>query len=315
METKEEHFSRDELISLARFSDVRKDELQQLHQQHVYIHKNEYLNILKWLLLAGGLIFISVGLIFFFAYNWKDMNVVLKFSSIWIFIIGFLIPAYLPYTSRLTKQLLITMCSVFVGILFAVYGQVYQTGAFTYQYIALWVSLISIWVFTIHFSPLWLIFHMLIIAGMNDYAQDWNYVSFYLYTALALSLGWNEFKPHKSFPYWYLVILMTAAVSISTYVMGISIGITFLKSFSWTNFVILLLFEFALLGFALYKRWIIPIAHLCFSSIILMNVKIINVFNENLFIPATLTLLGLGASVFLLVYLRNKWKNEHAQSN
>lgn len=305
----EKPFTRDEIAGLSVHSDLEKPRIVRLFRDHVLIGKREFINLLRYLLLAGGIILIATGLVFFFAYNWKYLSSTWKFTVVWIFQIGFLIPVWLPKSTKFTKQLLLTAASIFTGVLFAVYGQVYQTGAFTYQYISLWVALISIWVFTAHFTPLWLLYHYLILGGIYDYTQDPVYACYFLYAALGLALLWNHYKPQRSFPYWYLVVFMTAYVTWATYIMGFSIADTFIRPFSWGTFLLILAMNAGLFVYALYRRWIIPIAHLCVSGIIVLDVKIVESFSDNLFIPAFITLLALSGAVVLLVYLRNKWKH------
>jgi uncharacterized membrane protein len=312
-EQPDQRLSRVELTALGNNADLSPEQKKQSFREQILIHRIEYQQFLQWVLLVGGISLLAFGLIFFFAFNWRDMPASWKFSTVFIFILGFSIPAFLPKTPLLVRQLLISISCVLVGVLFAVFGQVYQTGAFTYQFIALWLALIVIWVVVIHFSPLWILFHLLFCIGLYDYFDHLFSVYVYLYAVVAGTVIWNQFKPGKAFPYWYLIVLLTPAIALSTArTSSIIAGNFFTPAFDWIEFIVFVLCEAALFCLAIYKKWLVPIAHIALSLIIILNVKIISSSDENLFIPAFVTLGTLTASIFFLIYLRNSWKNGKA---
>jgi uncharacterized membrane protein len=313
MEQHEKRLSRTEFTALINHSDLSSEQKKEGFHEQVYIQPTEYLQFLKWILLVGGISLLAFGFIFFFAFNWRDITPAWKFTTVLIFLLGFLIPSFLPKVPLLTKQLLVTISAVLVGVLFAVFGQVYQTGAFTYQYLALWLALIVVWVFVMHFTPLWILFHLLLCTALYDYFDNFFAVYVYLYGAVALTVLWNQWKPNQSFPYWYLLVLLTPAIVFSTARTSIIITDNQLfGAFDWVEFSIFVSCEVALFGLAIYKKWLVPIAHISLSLMIVMNVKVISVSSDNLFLPAFLTLGSLIASVFFLIYLRNTWKNGKA---
>lgn len=313
MEQHEKRLSRTELTALANHSDLSPEQKKQGFRDHILIHRTEYQQFLQWVLLVGGIGLLAFGLIFFFAFNWRDIPANWKFATVWIFLLGFLIPSFLPKTPLLTKQLLITISSILVGVLFAVFGQVYQTGAFTYQYLAVWLALISIWVFTTHFVPLWILFHLLFCIALHDYFDNFFAVYVYLFGAVALTVLWNQWKPGKAFPYWYILVLLTPAVVFCTARTSVIIADNaLLAKFNWIEFSVFICCIVSLFCLALFKKWLVPIAHIALSLIIILNAKVISTWEDNLFISAFVTLGALVGSVFFLIYLRNTWKNGKA---
>lgn len=307
---KEKRLSRTELTAIANHSDLTPEQKARSYTEQIPIHGEEYRQFLKWILLVGGISLLGFGLVFFFAFNWRDMPASWKFTTVWVFLLGFLVPVFLPKSSQLTKNLLVTVASLLVGVLFAVFGQVYQTGAFTYQYIALWLALIAAWVLIMHFAPLWILFHLLACEGLYDYFDQYFAVYVYLFVVVALTVVWNEVKPAKAFPYWYLLTVLTPAIVFSTARTSATIlGDSFLARFDWTEFAVFIFCEAALFGLALYKKWLIPVAHIALSLMVVMDAKLIAVYHDNLIIPAFATLLVLTVSIFFLIYLRNFWKN------
>ncbi|AEA44764.1 DUF2157 domain-containing protein [Fluviicola taffensis] len=313
MEQHEKRLSRTELTALANHADLSPEQKQEGFRDQILIQPTEYNQFLQWILLVGGISLLAFGFIFFFAFNWRDITPTWKFTTVLIFLLGFLIPSFLPKVPLLTKQLLVTISSVLVGVLFAVFGQVYQTGAFTYQFIALWLVLIVVWVFVMHFTPLWILFHLLLCTALYDYFNNFFAVYVYLFGVVALTVLWNEWKPNKSFPYWYLLTLLTPAIVFSTARTSVMItNDSFFAKFEWFEFSLFICCEVALFCLAIYKKWLVPIAHISLSLIIVMNAKVITRYDDNLFLPAFLTLGSLVGSVFFLIYLRNSWKNGKA---
>jgi uncharacterized membrane protein len=120
-----------------------------------------------------------------------------------------------------------------VGVLYGVFGQIYQTGAITYDFYLVWTAFISLWVIISNFPPLWLLYLFLVNLTFGLYseqvAQNWSSVFIltilFLFNTLCLALSLylpkiiNEFKV----PSWFVNIIALASVSFAT--MGIINGI------------------------------------------------------------------------------------------
>lgn len=78
------------------------------------------------------------GVICFFAYNWAALGVMFKFA---LPLSGLLLCAFGAYYKGLASgagRVLSFAAGLFAGVFFAVYGQVYQTGAFVYEFCLAW---------------------------------------------------------------------------------------------------------------------------------------------------------------------------------
>ena len=115
----------------------------------------------RWLTILGA-VFLLVGVLFFFAYNWKELH---RFTRFAILEGGVLLTALASAWTlrserhRLAGELLLIAAAVLTGILIAVYGQAYQTGADAYQNFLGWAALILPWVMVARsaaLSILWL---------------------------------------------------------------------------------------------------------------------------------------------------------------
>lgn len=86
---------------------------------------------IKRFFLFFSVIFLIAGVTSFIAYNWENMSNIGKLAVPSVLIVVGLV-AYLFLKKEIYKNLAIFFSSFMIGILFAVYGQVYQTGADTW---------------------------------------------------------------------------------------------------------------------------------------------------------------------------------------
>jgi uncharacterized membrane protein len=120
-----------------------------------------------------------------------------------------------------------------VGVLFAVFGQIYQTGANAYDFFLGWTIFITLWVLISNFAPLWLVFITLINTTLILYSQqvahDWSEV--FVFTLLFIinvlflttSLFGKKINHEIKTPIWFSNLLALASVSFST--IGVLLGI------------------------------------------------------------------------------------------
>lgn len=117
------------------------------------------------MLLFFGSALVLAGVIYFFAYNWSRMGHLLKFALIEAGILACILASHLRGISKPSGKVLLLSASVLVGVLLAVYGQTYQTGADAFELFIGWAVLISGWVFISEFSALWLVWLILLNTG------------------------------------------------------------------------------------------------------------------------------------------------------
>jgi uncharacterized membrane protein len=124
------------------------------------------------MLLFLGSTLVLAGVIFFFAYNWAEMGRFLKFALIEVGIVACIIAASLRGLLRLSGKVLLLSASVLVGVLLAVYGQTYQTGADAFELFMGWAVLIFGWVLVSEFQALWMVWIILLNTGAILYWQQ-----------------------------------------------------------------------------------------------------------------------------------------------
>jgi len=137
------------------------------------------------LLLLGAALSVS-GIFFFFAYNWADMPRLAKFGLIEAAILLVVALAAYRGLGSLAGKVALLAAALLVGVLQAVFGQVYQTGADSYLLFLLWALLIVGWVAIGGYAPLWLLLLALLNLSLGFYwAQVLGTADTALYLALA----------------------------------------------------------------------------------------------------------------------------------
>lgn len=145
------------------------------------------------ILLILGWVFILSGIIYFFAFNWENMSVRYKFSTIQVGILVCFAGAWAYSLNTLRGQLFLTGGCILIGVFLAVFGQTYQTGADSYQLFLAWTLIITPFVIISQFAPLWAIWLLLLnMTVILFWQQEISVVreqEYYIYAILLLING------------------------------------------------------------------------------------------------------------------------------
>jgi uncharacterized membrane protein len=122
----------------------------------VYPAPATWRRFLDRLLLWLGTLLAAAGVVYFFAYNWNDLGRMAKFALAQAFIVAALIAIWRIGIDRIAGKAVLFAAAVFVGVLLALIGQTYQTGADTFELFAVWALFVLPWVVVGRFAALWL---------------------------------------------------------------------------------------------------------------------------------------------------------------
>ena len=312
---------REDIHIISRHSDIDEQGISQVLTENIYNDREAWQKFLRLFFVTLGVGFTVSGIIFFFAYNWADLNKFAKIGLTELVIIATTSVVLFAKTNKTTRNIILTGSSVLVGALFAVYGQIYQTGADAYDFFLGWTLFIALWVIISDFAPLWLLFLLLInttfILYTEQVAKDWsvNFVCTFLFlvnaSAAISGIFISESKKGVSVPRWFLNIVSLAAISFAT--MGIVHG--FLDEPD-ADFHFLLISAIILFGLGIWQSLkekngfylaVIPL-----SIIIIVSTLLFEILQEDasfllvsLFIITSITLV-----IWNLISLQKKWKNE-----
>ena len=165
--------TREIIYSIARHSNWRETGIAAwLRKEQVYAGPNDWIKFIRLFLLGLGGSFLISGIIFFFAYNWADMHKFVKLGLIELLILALTFVAVFTKLSSTVKNVLLTAGTMLVGVLFAVFGQIYQTGANAYDFFLGWTMCVVLWVVVARFQPLWFILLALLNTTFVLYTQQ-----------------------------------------------------------------------------------------------------------------------------------------------
>jgi uncharacterized membrane protein len=162
---------REDIYIISRNSNWSTKNVDTTLKQDVYNDVAAWKKFLRLFLLILAIGFVTAGILFFFTYNWYGLNKFLKIGLIELIIIIITCIALFAKTSLLIKNILLTAVSVLVGALFAVFGQIYQSGATAYDFFLAWTVFVTIWVVITNYAVLWAFFLYLVNATFTFYVQ------------------------------------------------------------------------------------------------------------------------------------------------
>jgi len=122
------------------------------------------------LLWCGGLA-LTFSALFFVAYNWDDMSRFAQFGLAECL----LVLAIVTYCKRGKHEVMgkvsLLAATIFLGVLLALFGQTYQTGADPWQLFFIWALLILPWAAIGRFPAIWVVWVMLVNLSIVLYFQ------------------------------------------------------------------------------------------------------------------------------------------------
>lgn len=183
---------------------VNRQVIEQLYQQSVIdadgkkfalqqaYPKQQWALWIMRLSIGLGTALLLLGVIFFFAYNWHAMPKWSKLALIEGAMVLCFVGAYAVGIQRLVGQYLLLSGTLLIGVFFAVFGQIYQTGADAWQLFALWALL------------------MLGFVGLSRFPAQWLLQWVITFVALSLFIHQNNIISER----WFAVILLWYTLSI-----------------------------------------------------------------------------------------------------
>ncbi len=132
-------------------------------------NRPSWLEFIKVLLILMGLLSLAFGVVFFFAYNWNEMNRMFKFITLQVVLVGLFVLYIVKAKSNGSSQALLLAGVVILGALLALFGQTYQTGADPWQLFSTWALLITPMVLFCRSEALWIVMAVLLNTALSLY--------------------------------------------------------------------------------------------------------------------------------------------------
>ncbi len=311
---------REDIHIIARHSTIGKEGVEKALKENVYNNPASWKKFLRIFLLSLCVSFTLAGIIFFFAYNWSSLHRFAKLGIMQGLIVVTTLIVLFSRFSPIVKNILLAGASVMVGVLFAVFGQVYQTGANAYDFFLGWTLFITIWVLVSGFPPLWLIYITLVnttfILFTQQVAQGWSdaisVTILFLGNAFILTgfMLMSKYRKDTIVPMWFTNTLALATVSFST--IGICMGIFDFEPAYLVLMISAVILYAAGMKYGLDNKRAFYLSIIPFSLIIIITALLIKIFKgeavflvNSVFIVASVTYL-----IMKLVGLQKKWAHE-----
>jgi len=122
---------------------------------------SDWRRFLDRLLLFFAAVLLAAAVTFFFAYNWNDLGRLAKLALAQVPLVIALVLVWRLGLDRVPGKAAVLAAALFTGVLLALIGQIYQTGADTFELFAAWALAIAPWVVVARFAALWLLWLLL----------------------------------------------------------------------------------------------------------------------------------------------------------
>ncbi|MBD0405182.1 DUF2157 domain-containing protein [Flammeovirga sp. EKP202] len=314
--------NRNDFQLISKYSDWEGEDLDKALRENVYIDQKQWNTTLSTLLLVFGVGFVAVGIMFFFAYNWGDLSKTLKLAIVETVVV-LALGAFLFFRNKTVYANILATCIAFlIGVMFAVFGQVYQTGANAYDFFLGWTMAIALIVFLSDFAVLWLLYLLLISTTWHFYFTQvldsfhdlYELLLLFILYTLAFVVSHFLSSQNKVIPNWwrYSVILIIVGLGtlISSYIITHSNRDNFISIVSSLSVIIVYV---AGLIYALKQRYIVLFASILFSCILLFTNLLIVQVNDligSFLIGGVFMVISVTGLVKQVVRFNKKWANE-----
>lgn len=312
---------REDIHIISRHSNLTEQAVERVLKENVYNDKEMWKKFLRLFFITLGIGFTTAGIIFFFAYNWADLNKFAKLGLTEVLIIATTIIVLLPKIKSSTRNIILTGSSFLVGVLFAVFGQIYQTGADAYDFFLAWTLFITLWIVVSNFAPLWLLYIVLInttfILYTEQVVKDWPPILiitllFLVNTAILLTFIFLE-KDKKigSIPKWFTYILALGSVTFAT--AGMIFGILDEDQSIFPGLALIVILMYGLgIWHGIKSKSGFYLSVIPLSIIIIISASLLRISEGaemllpiSMFIIVSVTLV-----IMKLINFQKKWKNE-----
>lgn len=313
---------REDIQIISRHSNLTEETVAKTLKESVYNGKDAWQKFLRLFFMSLGVGFTVSGILFFFAYNWADLHKFTKIGLIQGVLITTTILTLLPQINKKIKNIILTGASVLVGIQFAVFGQIYQTGANAYDLFLAWTIFVTLWVLVSNFAPLWLLYLVLInttfILYSQQVAKDWSVIlicTLLFVINLTFLVSATLFVKKKTTT-WFLNIVALASISYAT--IGIVIGIIdeyqkYEETFSFPILILITSIAFVLgVWYGLKVKRGFYLSVIPFSLIIIISALLLKISSEEMmFLFVSLFIIaGVTLTIKNQIDIQKKWTNE-----
>lgn len=184
---------RGELTRLIEQDAIPRDEVvQAVAHSGLYPPGRAWGVFLDRLLLWLGTLALACGVLFFIAYNWVEMGRWLRFGLVEAALVVAIAVYWWSGGRGVVARASLLAAVLLLGVLLALFGQVYQTGAAPWQLFFFWAVLMLPWTLVARFDVLWMVWLGLLNLALVLYWRTWGSTLDVLFDS-DISLLWGLF--------------------------------------------------------------------------------------------------------------------------
>ena len=174
--------TRNQLIELIEQGRIPVDKINAaLAATKVFPDGREWLRFIDRLLSWLGGMAIACAAVFFIAYNWDELGRFTKFAMVEALIILAVLAYWKLGENRVGAKVALLMATIFLGVLLALYGQTYQTGADPWQLFFSWALLMLPWTIIGRFPAIWILWVTLINLSIVLYSMTFRSTIWFMF--------------------------------------------------------------------------------------------------------------------------------------
>ena len=317
-----EEIKKSALEELIRTGQLPPTETTKLLEDHYYKSKKDWKSFLSLMFLSLGSGLMCAGVIFFFAYNWDDIHKFVKMGIVLTLLTVCILPVVFGKLKSLYSNILLTISLLLVGVTFAVYGQIYQTGADAHEFFMIWTAFTALWAFSSRFSPIWVVFLILTTTTIGLYFdQEMSYkkeglLMFIFIAKFALVyflIRLIEYKKQvQLFDKWFDNLLQLTLVVFVTTAVQLELFSHYKSPYILGSVLIGLLFYIFLIIRGLNTKNIVSVSIIPFSVMWIISAMLLKISDD---IPMILFLV-IFTAVFMIGFVRvmlnllKRWRDE-----
>lgn len=325
--------NRDLLHLVSKHSNISTPDLEDAFEtEGIYSDAEKWDKTLYFSLPGLGITFFVAGVVFFFAFNWVAIPAFAKFG-----IIGGLLIASVLVSYRVKERyehishILMALAFVLVGVLFAVFGQVYQTGADAYDLFIAWTLSVIVWTLISPYPVIWFLFAVLSNITLSFYYQQGSpNADPYAFPLLSVLLNiglWCCFYFKTRYSHFSAKWLLYTLTGFIGYALTTAIIIDLFQDSNVNSnlaiYLIALLYFPAAIWYGNRRQEVFYIGSTALCLLIVLNAFLIKFFTKTLESDSFTALLlmfcviNIGATILiikLIINLRKKWLHESITS-
>ncbi len=155
--------TRNQLIRLIEQEYIPRENIERaLNTTGISPDGKTWLKFIDHLLLWLGGLALAFSAMFFIAYNWDELGRFAKFGMVEALIVLAVLAYWKLDQHNMAAKVALLMAAIFLGVLLALYGQTYQTGADPWQLFFNWALLMLPWTVIGLFPAIWILWIALI---------------------------------------------------------------------------------------------------------------------------------------------------------